>query len=364
MTNSRKNRFGFDSIDDIPVGKAPRRRGTGPMSTAVRETAETLQDSTEALVETRQRNASDARTYREALSDGLVLSRIALDEILVDNLPRDRLDLDTVAASDEMDELIASIRAYGQKEPIEVFTSEAGVYHLKKGWRRLKALRRLYDETGSAEFSTVLARIDATESDRLRHYVEMVEENILREDLTFAEMAHLAITASSDAAVQSAGVDVGPDAMVNRLYGSLHKTKRSYIRSFVGLLTALGDSVKYPKSIGRDLGVSVARKLAETPEAIGPLRAMLMAGEGVDAQTAALQSVLMEDPSARAPVRRDNQRMKTEFHVGSAKITARKGEVRIKDSADFAGISRQKLQEAVQAFQRVLERDDGEVTDR
>jgi len=354
---SRKNRFGFESIEDIPVGPMPRRRGAGPMSAAVRETAESLAESTEAKVEARQKNVADARAWRDALADGLVLSRVPLDQIATDGLPRDRLDLAGVAAADEMDELKASIRAHGQKEPIELYRDREGRLQLKKGWRRLTALTALYAETGEPQFATALARIDETGGhDRLRQYVDMVEENILRQDLTFAEMAQLAIDAALDPDIQ----DQRPEDMVNRLYASLHKVKRSYIRSFVELLSALGESLPAAKAIPRDLGVEAARALREHPEMRAPLYEALMASSDAETQNALLGDACngrWAGPEEVAPAPaapRQDTRQKYEFHVGEAKITARRGEFRIKDATDFTGVPRQRLEEAVRAFQAVL----------
>ncbi len=354
MTSSRKNRFGFDSIEEMPVGKAPRRRGSGPMSTAVRETAETLADSTEALDEARQKNAADARAYREAEADGRLLSRVPVGEIGTDDLPRDRLELDKVATSDEMDELKASIRERGQKEPIELYRSPDGALQLKKGWRRLTALRALHRETGEDQFATALARIDAEVTDRLRHYVDMVEENILREDLTFAEMAQLAIEAAADDAIDGRSAE----DLVLPLYASLHKMKRSYIRAFVSLLELLGDDLPFPKAVRRDLGVDVARVLKEQPELTGPLKRELAACSDEDGQGVLLRAVVERREVARTQktARPADARKKYEFHVGPAKVTARKGECRIKADTDFTEISQERLEEAVSAFQAALAR--------
>jgi ParB family chromosome partitioning protein len=157
-----------------------------------------------------------------------VLNVLAIDDVRVDGLPRDRLDLEGVAAAEEMDELKASIRARGQREPIEVYVDAAGRFQLKKGWRRLTALRSLLEETGDARFATVVARIGASDDDRVALYVDMVEENAVRQDLTFAEMAAVALKAAQDPAAGLGSVDEA----VSRLYASLQKTKRSYIRQF------------------------------------------------------------------------------------------------------------------------------------
>ncbi len=219
---SSKNKFGFAPLDADEA--APRReRSPGPMGAAVRDAAENLQEVTEAKVEQRRRNAEDAKSFRTAQDEGRVLVRLPLSDIATDDLPRDRLELDVVAASDEMEELKASIRERGQKEPIEVYLGVDGRYQLKKGWRRLTALSQLYGETGEAQFATVIARVEAGQADRILRYVDMVEENVVREDLTFAEMAQVAIIAAQDDGVEEAD----PSELVNRLYGALHKTKRS-----------------------------------------------------------------------------------------------------------------------------------------
>ena len=358
MSGSRKNRFGFDSIEDMPVGVAPRRRGGGPMSSAVRDTAENLRESAEAKVEARQKNAVDARAFREAEAEGRVLRKIAVDTIQTDDLPRDRLDLSGVASADAMDELKASTRAYGQKEPIEVYLDGSGRVQLKKGWRRLTAVRALLAETGDPRFGAMIARVDEAAPDRLRHYVDMVEENILREDLTFAEMAQLSIEAASDPSVDGGSAE----EMVNRLYGSLHKTKRSYIRSFVTLLSMFGDDLRFPKAVPRDLGVSVARALSEGAGDVGSLKRSLLVAEDADEQNALLREVLDRKADPVRPVRkvRDDRRLKYEFHVGPSKVTARRGEVRIKDGTDFTSVPRERLERAIAAFRRTLAEESGD----
>jgi len=250
---TKKNKFGIEPL--APVGELRRERSVGPMGAAVREAAEDLHASTEAKVEQRRRNAEDAKAFRDAQAEGRVLVRIPLGEISTTALPRDRIDLEAVALADEMEELKSSIRARGQKEPVEVFRDADGVLQLKKGWRRLTALRQLLDETGDEAFGTVVARIDERAAERLERYIDMVEENVVREDLTFAEMAQVVLEAAADPSVEEQDTDV----LVNRLYGSLHKMKRSYIRSFVTLLDELGDALRWPKAVPRNLGVEVVR---------------------------------------------------------------------------------------------------------
>lgn len=340
-----KNKFG---IEPLAPSEAPKRsRSVGPMGAAVREAAEDLQASTEAKVEQRRRNAEDAKAFREAKAEGRVMVRLHLAEISMDALPRDRIDLEAVAQADEMEELKASIRARGQKEPIEVFRDTDGALQLKKGWRRLTALRQLFDETGDPEFAMVIARIDGEQAERLERYIDMVEENVVREDLTFAEMAQVVIEAAADPTVDESDTDV----LVNRLYGSLHKMKRSYIRSFVALLNALGPALKWPKAVPRNLGVEVVRR-SSGEEDWRRLSGALSAAASAEAQRAVLERFV--SGAGEGGAKPAAKKEKYECRVGAMKITARDGECRIKADVDFTGVPRDRLEEAARAFEKVL----------
>ena len=346
----RGNRFGIGPVE-MPAPGLRRSRDPGPMGVAVRETASSVQESSEALIEQRRQNAIDARYWKAAQEEGRVLVPLSLDLIDTSDLPRDRLELDAVATSDEMDELKSSIRERGQREPVEVFRTADNRYELKKGWRRLTALRQLWAETGDTRFNHVIARVTIAEEDRVDLYIDMVEENVIRQDLSFAEMAQIAIALANDPA---AGVD-DAHAAVGRLYRSVHKVKRAYIRSFVTLMQHLGDDLPFPKSVPRDLGVDVARRLSEGFD-ITSLRQSLRASP--DAET---QNRLLRDALSRPvePVeKKASARQKLEFRVGDNKVTARDGEFRIKSGIDFAAMDRRTLERAVRAFnQALLERD-------
>jgi len=347
---SAKNKFGFDAVDSTQPVRRDRR--PGPMGAAVRETAETVQESARAKVEQRRRNAEDAKAWREASEQGRVLAELPVSVIGTDALPRDRIELDRVAASEEMEELKASIRARGQREPIEVWVEGDG-YQLKKGWRRLTALRQLSEETGDPTYGRVVARIEASAEDRLSRYVDMVEENVVRENLTFAEMAQVAISAAEDAGVD----EIDPDALVGRLYGSLHKTKRSYIRAFVWMLSILGPSLRWPKAVGRDLGVSVARAIKD-PAVVDALRDELGRAGDAEAQnrllTGFVASVSAKGQGAASA--EAEPKSKLEFRVGTLKVTAREGEFRIMGTDNFAAIPRDRLEAATRAFEAELRR--------
>lgn len=345
---SNANKFGITPFSS-ELSPKPRRRNPGPMGAAVREAAEDLQESTEAKVDQRRRNADDAKTYRAAMEEGLMLLRLPVGNIRTDDLPRDRLELDAVAGSDAMEELKASIRAGGQKEPIEVYVDDAGAHQLKKGWRRLTALTQLYAETGDVAFGEVIARVEVGQGDRIDRYIDMVEENVVREDLTFAEMAQVAITAAQDSRID--GDD--PLALVNRLYNNLHKVKRSYIRSFVTLLIALGDSLRWPKAVSRNLGVDAARSITSPADAL-ELAASLRGAVSEEDQNRRLLGFV---EGRKAPIKKAAKvapKQKFEFHVGQTKVTARNGECRIVSKSDFAAIDKDRLMRAVTAFEAAL----------
>ena len=345
-----KNKFGFEPLEPTPDNPA-RTRSVGPMGAAVRDAASSMTEATEAKVEQRRQNAADAKEYRAAVADGRMLQRLPVGNLATDDLPRDRLALDDVARSDEMEELKASIRARGQKEPIEVYVDAEGRFQLKKGWRRLTALRQLWEETGDEAFSHVTARVEAGEDGRLERYVDMVEENVVREDLTFAEMAQVAITAAADPSI----AEVDASELVNRLYGSLHKVKRSYIRSFVFLLNALTPALKFPKSVPRNLGVEVSRSLQNVGQAEA-LKSELAACADPAAQTRVLEAFVKSKRAggAEAEAPQAPRKQKFEFYVGKIKVTARAGECRLVSDADFSSVPQHQLEEAVKAFEAAL----------
>lgn len=347
---SGKNKFGFAPLD-VEAPKSSRRdRAPGPMGAAVRDAAESLQETTEAKVEQRRRNAEDAKRYRIAREDGLLLIELPLADVATDDLPRDRIALEAVASSDEMDELKSSILARGQKEPIEVYVGADGRYQLKKGWRRLTALTQLLAETGKPEFDRITVRVEAGQDDRVLRYVDMVEENVVREDLTFAEMAQVAITAAQDPAVEESD----PAELVLRLYGALHKTKRSYIRSFIFLLTALGPDLKWPKAVSRNLGVDVARA-CKSEKQVEALRLRLRQSGSAEAQSEVLNAFLSSSsPKTASASERPAPKQKLEFFVGQTKVTARDGELRIVSGQDFTVTPRSVLEDAIKAFEDAL----------
>jgi ParB family chromosome partitioning protein len=348
-------RFALPKIGAAPLDAGARR--AGPMAVAGRESAEALTRLAEEQAEQRRRNAEEAEAWRRAVRVGLVLERLPLDVVRAQSLPRDRLDLDGVARADAMEELKASIRARGQREAIEVWQVAGGFYELKSGWRRLEALRQLHAETGDERYSTVLARVVGGAMDRAGLYIDMVEENAVREDVSFAELAHVAIAMAKD---PLSGVS-NPFEAVNRLYGALHKSKRAVIRRFVELLVAAGDLLPVPQAIPKHVGADAARCLGVAGERRPVLRRMLAEAVDAETQNAALAAFVASGETAEAPVAspavarsKGGERQKFEFHHAGMKVTARVGEVRIRCDEDFVDMPHDRLEAAVAAFRAAL----------
>lgn len=275
------------------------------------------------------------------------LARVPLEAIDTSALPRDRLSLNRVAADPAMAGLKHSLRAHGQRDPVEVFEDETGRMQLKTGWRRWTALRQLHAKTGEARFATIEVRV-VPQMPRLEALRAQGESNMLREDLSFAELAQLAITAAEEARGDA-------HEMVGTLFAALPAMKRSYIRQFVFLLQALHPGLKWPAAVPRNLGVDVARAL-RTLEQAEALRIRLAGCRSVQSQTAALTRFLRQTkrvakglapPPAKPSARK-------EICVGQARVIAQSGSCRIVSDRDYAQVPDWQLEGALRAFEAAI----------
>ena len=216
--------------------------GRAPVAQVASDTA------THAALDKLAAEVSDAR------ATGRMVVELAHYDIEVDHLVRDRIHVDP----DELAALKASILARGQQTPVEVMDLGEGVYGLISGWRRLKALKELFHETGQVEFATVLAVVKPMES-VADSYVAMVEENEIRADLSFYERARLAC--------EAARLDVYPDSAtaVRKLFASGSRARRSKINTFVRLYEALGQDLTFPTHIPERLGLSLVKAIEADP---------------------------------------------------------------------------------------------------
>ena len=172
---------------------------------------------------------------------------LALGDIAPEHLARDRVP----AEDDEMAALRESLRAHGQRTPVEV-TSLKGAppYGLISGWRRLAALQSLHAETGEARFATIQALVRRPET-AADAYVNMVEENEIRLGLSHYERARVAALATER------GVFESEKKALLALFATASRAKRSRIRAFLDIYHALDDTLRFPAHLPERLGLKL-----------------------------------------------------------------------------------------------------------
>ncbi|MFT6943655.1 MAG: ParB family chromosome partitioning protein [Yoonia sp.] len=170
----------------------------------------------------------DAERLRSAQEQGLLITEIATTDIVTNQMIRDR----TVLDADEPTELQISIRANGLRQPIEVYKDGDG-YALLSGYRRLLAVRNLA-ELNPGNYTTIKALIRPA-TDTAGAFAAMVEENEIRANLSHYERGRIAAIAAQKGAFEST------ETAVNILFNSASKSKRSKVRSFVGVFEMMGD---------------------------------------------------------------------------------------------------------------------------
>ena len=241
----------------VPAGTdgapAPETR-RGPMATAISENADALRVRADAEQRIRAENDRLAHEFVRLKKLGLVVDRIALDQIKTTKLTRDR----SQSRDPELDELITSIRSLGLSNPIRVEQDGDG-YQLVQGFRRLSAYRALYRESGDELYASIPAGLVATGETLQGLYRRMVDENLVRRDISFAEMAQLALSYVQDDATESTTLDQA----ISTLYASTGRQKRSYVRHFAELLEWIGDDLNFAETIPRALGLDLKKRLAK-----------------------------------------------------------------------------------------------------
>lgn len=346
--------------------EAPPPDRRGPMASAVRENAESLRARADAERAIREENDALAHEFVRARGQGLVMSRIDLGRIRADKLTRDRRDID----QDGLRELMDSIRDLGLSNPIQVEEAEDG-FELIQGLRRLTAFRALHAETGDAAYAAIPALVRPRGEALERLYRRMVDENLIRTDISFAEMAALARSYSEDPGTACADVE----AAVQVLYGSAGKQKRSYIRAFAKLLAALDGDLRHAEAIPRALGLAVRKRMEAEPASLHDLRRMLAArpSRNAEDELAILRSYSGEAgeaepapdapegfpagntaPSAARPPRKARTTFEVRSPLGEAKCTASQGRLELRAETDFTAIDRRRLEAAVAAFLREI----------
>ncbi len=336
----------------------PRR---GPMATAISETSAALDTRRAEEAAIRAENDALAAAHARAKRMGLVVEMIPLDQIASTKLMRDRT---TRGVEVDLQELKDSLLAVGLSNPIRVEKAREG-YELIQGLRRLTAYRALYEETGDEIWATIPASImqDGETTEAL--YRRMVDENLVRKDVSFAEMALLARAYMEDP--ETGCVDI-PHA-VKVLFGSVSYQKRSYIRSFADLMDRFDKYLEHPEAISRNLGIALSQRMGEIEGFSGALQKALRKigpGQSQEAELAVLRRFAAgdgwaDDTPAGAPVGTKSPtatKRETRFAVsrptGQARCKAGQGRVEIRAPEDFSSYSPAALKRAVQAFYDAL----------
>lgn len=342
-----------DAADTFPAGKEPARRG--PMAAAISETVESARDRAALEAQIRAENDALAQEHVRLKRAGLITDMIPLDAIDTSKLIRDR----SRAPDFELAELVASIRDIGLSNPIRVEPAGQGRFELIQGWRRLSAYRQLLEETGDAEMWGRIPAGIAARGDQLESlYRRMVDENLVRKDISFGEMAQLALHYAMD----SHTAENDPEKAVAILFKSAGYQKRSYIRNFIPVIERLGETLMYVQEIPRALGLALAQRLEEVPGLAQAIRAELKDWDtrSITDELAVLRRYAGQGgeaapdvplPKGTAPAPQQTAKAKTTFQLqrpqGSAKCTAANGRLEIRLARDFSTVDRRRLEAAV-----------------
>lgn len=353
-----------DFADNPPVDASQRR---GPMASAISENAEALQARKSTSEAIRAENDALAHEYVARRAAGGVVEEIPLDEVHTHLLVRDRLP----GADEELESLVISIQELGLSNPIRVMRRPDGEgVELVQGYRRLAAYKALRDKVADAAYMRIPALVISDAPDIGGLYRRMVDENVIRKDLSFAEMAYAAQNYAGDPATDATNIG---DA-VAELFQSAPYSKRSYIRSFAALLDAIGSSLNFPTAIPRALGVAVARALKERPALQAQIRIDLDEWDDRSSRDELniLRRAIGEAPagvdgdlgdaapaSAGRKTQADPSKTKTTFDIrtsaGRVKCTAAVGRLEIKVDRDFSTIDRARLEAAIASLVDGLE---------
>jgi ParB family transcriptional regulator, chromosome partitioning protein len=359
---SKKRRiFDIDLPDDDPPEPEARAIGglrRGPMATAIGENADALRRRTEQESAIREENDTLAHEFVRLKKLGLVTDLIPLDQVESGKLIRDR----SARLDPELDELKASILALGLSNPIRVEQIAEGRYELVQGWRRLAAYRALYEETGDGRFAQIPAGLMAKGETLEGLYRRMVDENMVRKDISWAEMARLAQSYADDPGVGCPDLDTA----VNLLFATAAPQKRSYIRRFALLMRALDPILAHPEAIPRALGLELAHVIEADPSRVEQIAAALQAEQNrtAEAELAVLRQFAQQrpevisppgSPNRGRPAKRGKTTLRLPISGGEVRCTAAAGKVELYSTRDFSTVERARLEAAVEAFFAALE---------
>lgn len=334
---------------DLETKSLGMRRG--PMATAIGENADALRRRAAVEAEIRAENDALAHEFVRLKKLGLIVDMVPVEAVRTGKLTRDRSrrgDLD-------LEELKASIRAVGLSNPIRVEPDGAGGYELIQGLRRLTAWRELLAETGDPAYARIPAGLMAAGETMEMLYRRMVDENLIRKDVSFAEMANLARAYAEDAVGDCADLDEA----VNRLYASASPQKRSYIRRFAYLMRTLEKMLEHPAALPRALGLQLADRIEGDAVASRLLVQMLQGAprRSAEEELAILrrflvtQSAPLPEKRRGAPKGGRRGRVALAVPVGpGVRCTATEGKIELRAEMDFAALDRDRLEAAIEAF--------------
>lgn len=345
-----------DDLGIDPPLPSPARRG--PMASAIAENADSLKERRSLEEKIRRENDELAHQHVRLRELGLVLELVPLDHIDCEKLIRDR----SLSVNLELDDLVSSILDLGLSNPIRAELTDDGRYELIQGYRRLEAYRRLWRETGDERFAAIPVATVPKGDDLEVSYRKMVDENLVRKDISFAEMAELARAYARDPETSAISVDKA----VTALFKAAPYQKRSYIRAFAELLESIGDHIKFPHAIPRNLGLDLRRALddgGQRAELIERLRAAPTrhADEELDilryfAAIPQKQANAARLPSRPGKEKRARGQLSFAFSADpqSGRCTAAEGRLELRADHDFSSIEPKRLQKAISAFFDVL----------
>lgn len=361
MSKRRMFDINFPGGEDAPTASVPA--GTdhapapeprrGPMATAISENADALRERAAAEQKIREENDRLAHEHVRLKKQGLITDLIPIERIRTSKLTRDR----SAAVDPDLEELKESIRSIGLSNPIRVEVDGDG-YQLVQGFRRLSAYRALYEEEQDGAYAKIPAGFVATGEALEGLYRRMVDENLVRRDLSFAEMARLVLAYVRDPETAATSIEEA----VRALYASANRQKRSYIAHFAILLQAIGDLLNFPEALPRALGLKVEKRLSEDMISHSELRTRLEAAKPTtaEAELAVLKQFAEaagqggSKPAKPATVTAKTT-LKCTVPAGTVRCSARNGKVELAMERDFSGIDRHRLEEAVKAFMAALE---------
>lgn len=333
-----------DTKPEEPQVRDLERRG--PMATAISENAAALGERHQTEAAIREENDRLAHEYVALKKDGAIVGKVLVNQIHLTKLVRDRSN----AVDPELEELKASIRSVGLSNPIHVEEVKPGRFELIQGFRRWSAYKALLAETGEDRFARIPAVLVARGEALENLYRRMVDENLVRKDISFAEMANLAMHFARERQVPVA------DA-VDTLFASAGRQKRSYIRHFGELLRRIGRDLNHPEVIPRALGLRVVKSLENDPKLQDRVTHVLrsqpdrQASEELEILGQALvKAVPAGTPKAPAPNATAKQTIRLNRPQGAAKMTAARGKIELQMQRDFGAVDPRKLELALRAF--------------